>query len=213
MRTFALVLILFTASAAFAQAPAVAAQQSGVKPARIEGRVLVKGTTTAVARAEVKFSGKVATSADDGSFVLEGIAPGAALGTLSATKIGFLEGGASPQATAILLAPGATLKDANVYLLPQAVISGRITDSNRDPARGVQALLLQQGFLEGWPLRRWLIQESVQADETGAFRIAKLKPGRYVLLAFRRQPRELPAGSAPEMEDVATFYPNSPSLS
>ncbi|MEO8098715.1 MAG: carboxypeptidase-like regulatory domain-containing protein [Acidobacteriota bacterium] len=231
MRTFGLILLftpLFTPPVAFAQPPAATAQQSTaqhstaqhstaqqseVKPARIEGRVLVKGTTTPVARAEVKFPGKVTTSADDGSFVLEGIAPGATLGALSATKIGFLDGGASPQATAILLAPGATLKDANVYLLPQAVIGGRIADSNRDPVPGVQALLLRRDFLQGWPQRRWSVNGSVRADDTGAFRIANLKPGHYGLLAFRRQPREFPAGTAPEMEDVATFYPNSPSLS
>lgn len=198
--------IVFTASALFAQQP-------NLKPARIEGRVLVKGTTTPVPRAEVKFSGRVATSADDGSFVLEGVTPGGALGTVTASKTGFLDGGASPEATAISLAPGATIKDANIYLLPQAVISGRITDSNREPVRGVQALLLQRGFLQGWPQRRWLLNGSVQADDTGAFRIANLKPGQYVLLAFRRQPREFPTGAAPEMEDVATFYPNSPSLS
>ena len=191
---------------------AVISQQPDVKPARIEGRVLVKDTTTPVPRAQVRLSGKVAMSAGDGRFVLEDIAPGYALGTLSASKTGFLDGGASPQATAIALASGATLKDANVYLLPQAVISGRITNSFGDPASGVQALLLQQGFLQGWPQRRWMVNGSVQADATGAFRIANLKPGRYVLLAFRRQPREAPSGPAPEMDDVATFYANSTSL-
>jgi hypothetical protein len=158
-------------------------------------------------------SGRVVTSADDGSFILEGIAPGNALGRLSASKTGFLDGGASPQATAISLAPGATLKGADVYLLPQAIISGRITDSNRDPAAGVQAMLLEYGFRDGWRERQWNISGSARADDTGTFRIAKLKPGRYVLMAFRRQPREAPTGDAPEMDDVATFYPNGANLS
>jgi len=198
--------IVFTATALFAQQP-------GLKPSRIEGRVLVKDSTTPVPRAQVRLSGKVATAADDGRFVLEDIAPGNALGTLTASKTSFLDGGASPGATAISLAPGATLTDANVYLLPQAVISGRISDSYGDPVAGVQALLLQQGFQQGWRQRRWMINGSVQANSTGAFRIANLKPGHYLLLAFRRQQREFPSGPAQEMEDVATFYSNSPSLS
>lgn len=194
-------------------ATAVLAQQTDIKPARIEGRVLVKDSATPVPGAQVKLGSKAATADGDGRFVLDGIAPGNALGTLTASKAGFLDGGASPQATAISLAPEATLKDAVVYLLPQAVISGRITNSDRDPVRGVQALLLRRGFLQGWTQRRWLMNGSVQADDTGAFRIANLRPGRYVLLAFRRQPPEFPSGAASEMEDVATFYPNSPSLS
>jgi hypothetical protein len=61
------------------------AQQPEVKPARVEGRVLIKDSTTPVPGAQVKLAGKVATSAGDGSFVLDDIAPGYALGTVIAS--------------------------------------------------------------------------------------------------------------------------------
>jgi hypothetical protein len=137
----------------------------------------------------------------------------------------------------ITLEGGTILRDAVIRLTPRAVISGEITNQDRDPQSNVTVTAYRVAYVRGQkqPLRA----SSVQTDDLGNYRIADLTPGSYYLVV---QPATTTSGpqprvTAPEglkgvdaylagwaagaamygslaqpdkagMADIGTFYPN-----
>lgn len=203
-----------------AQAPAPAAERQN---ARVEGIILtlagdpVRGATVRLWRAGASVTSGTpnaysSITDDTGRFAIEDVPPGSY--TLSAAKTGFVTGRYGAKApggeeTPISLPESAAMKDVEIKLTPEAVVTGKLTDQDREPrsrtvvclrdpnaVRDVQRTLL--GMPEGY---------CASTNALGRFAIGEVPPGQYVLVA-------LPSSTSPYVEpgskDVATYYPSAP---
>src|SRR5258707_11314787 len=160
------------------------------KKIRLEGRVM----TTAgdlVRKANVRLQGSsgqngqppsVYTEAtdNDGKFLFDDVVPGRY--SLSSDKAGFVSGrygarSTNSPGTQINVSAGQEMKDLVILLTPQGVITGRVTDQDGDPVRGVQITVLRTGYPRG--RRQFVPAGGASTDDQGNFRAGNLAPGRY----------------------------------
>ena len=154
-----------------------------------------------------------------GKFVFEGVLPGRY--TLSAGRTGFLpqKYGArgatnSSPGSVLTLAAGQTMKDLDFKLIPQGVITGRVTDADGDPMPGIQVFAMQTVRMRG---QRGLAPKGyAQTDDQGSFRIANLSPGPYYVSTDDPQARQRaqdhsvrPGRVENPASNVTTYYPDS----
>lgn len=161
-------------------------------PCTAEGMVLQDGNGAPVARARVLFrkAGNGSPLAlgyftdDSGHFRAEGLE--AATYSVSVHKVGYLP----PLATRRQRSSGqvdlgkACQQTGMQYLLiPSALLSGRLTDTNGQPAARANVEAQRRAWLNG----RWQFRtvSTSRANDQGEFRISQLPAGRYVL---RTQP-------------------------
>jgi len=167
-------------------------QQTGT--GRIKGRVVDAQTGSAVARARVRIMGQpglpspVSTD-ESGGFEFVNLPPGRF--ALSAERVGYaaasyperaqtLRGGNRP----VMVADHETVTGLVIPLHRGAAITGRVVDARGDPMEFAQVQVLRvpaQG--RGTPMPRG----GAGTNDLGEFRVAKLEPGSYVLLALQRQ--------------------------
>lgn len=121
-----------------------------------------------------------AETSSEGWFEFTGLPPGAY--RLSAARPGFLERRARP----IQLAPGARVTDAALRLPPHSVIAGMVIDDDGEPAAHAQVWLHKFSYQPG--RGRWAVLERTTTNETGEYRFANLKPGRYLVEARSARP-------------------------
>jgi carboxypeptidase family protein len=152
-----------------------------------------------------------------GKFVLEGVLPGRY--TLSAERTGFLSQnyggrGATKRGPGLVLtlAAGHLVKDLNFKLIPQAVITGRVTDADGDPMPHVGVSVMQNLHVRGQ--RQLSPVGGGQTDDQGSFRIANLSPGPYYVSADDPQSRgqDNAVRSSRVLNrpsNVTTYYPDS----
>ena len=139
----------------------------------------------------------------------------------------------------IPLADGERVTTARIRLVKLAVLSGTVRDDAGDPATGTEVFALRRGIVNGRP--ELVRSGQTRADDRGAYRIAGLRPGEYLVCACARdvipfdgvllttiasQPSQLLALAARAIKqgsDVAglddtlrtyppTFYPNSTTI-
>jgi hypothetical protein len=162
-------------------------------------------------------TGYSGVSGPDGSFKFEGVEPGEY--SLIGEKPGYLQTQYGSKnglraGTTLNLQPGQQLTDLKLQLIPQAIISGKVIDDDGDPVSGasVQAVGRFPGM--GSKLRYFPVGQG-STDDTGTYRIANLRPGKYYVAAqsMRQQMmgmREAPATpGTPDIRPVRTFYPSS----
>ena len=85
------------------------------------------------------------------------------------------------------LADGQSLDKVDFALPRMSVISGRVTDENGEPIEGVGIYVLRSMYYEG---RRKLVpigSSSETTDDTGEYRIRRLPPGTYFVMASTRE--------------------------
>ena len=145
-----------------APAPPPPIDTSQQKKARVEGTVLsIKGDP--VKRADVRLEvlgppaarlamGYVEKTDDAGKFSIEDVPPGSY--TLSATKTGYLTGmygtrSASSSGSTVTLAEGASLKNLDIKMTPQATVSGRVTDRDGVPLMQARVSLYRYTYGRG----------------------------------------------------------------
>jgi hypothetical protein len=124
---------------------------------------------------------------------------------VNARKPGFLED--NNRRNRAITKPGT---DVTISLLPEALIKGRILLSDSDAALGVSVQLLEQQVQEGMP--RWNQRASVQANSSGEFRFAELRPGLYKLVTNESMDND-PAATIPGGQQYGfppVYYPGSP---
>jgi protocatechuate 3,4-dioxygenase beta subunit len=168
----------------YAQAPPTAA---------IEGRVYNAQTGDPVRKAQVlvrHWGGRRgqgaygATTDAAGRFSIDGIEPG--VYGISASRNGYNSGRygqkrPTGRGAPLTLAKGQRVRNADVRLVPQAVVSGAVLDDDNEGIAGVEVMLVSQRFDDG---RRVLYgAESAETDDRGMYRIAGVAPGRYYLAA------------------------------
>lgn len=201
-------LVLLVAACALAQVP----------KASIAGRIL-DSTGAPVKRAVVTVEGEgenarreKAMTGDDGSFAIRDLPKGRYW--ISAEKNGYLRGSyrgrtAGGFGDPVILGDDTAKSGVDITLPRQGVISGRVLDEAGEPAERV--------MVQAIPLRRSGTGNGISGvastNDLGEFRIAKLSPGSYRLLASRgpdrgellvdRQPGK------PATAEASTYFPGT----
>lgn len=116
---------------------------------------------------------------------------------LTAGKTGYLDGGYNqpdPRAPGapISLADGQWMRDVRVTLALPGSISGIVSDERGEPIVGAYVRVLPQVLITG--RTQWLAGAVAVTDDRGAYRIAGLGPGKYVVSVPSVQ-ATLPAGA------------------
>jgi hypothetical protein len=120
-----------------------------------------------------------------GRFVFLGL-PASDRFHLNATGSGYVDGGygRTPDRTAgagIRLADGEWFSDAHIRLWRPAALSGRVLDERGEPVVGVPVRVLARILVGGRP--QLAAGPGTLTDDRGAYRIAGLRPGRYLVQA------------------------------
>ncbi len=190
---------------AFALAASLQAQ-SAQPTASIGGQILnagndepLNGVTLVLTAAASSSTPLKFVTETRGLFLFENLAPGRYV--LFAEGEGFARqvygSRGNPLAGITLsLAPGRQMNDLPFDLIPGSTISGKVLDAAGNPVPNASVLALQPIYQRG--SKEYIPLGSAVADENGAYKLANLSAGSYVLSAASR-------GG----EGVATFYPNS----
>jgi hypothetical protein len=188
----------------------------------IRGRVVDAQTGSALARARVRLNwmGPAAgrqpmTTDDSGAFAFTGLPSGSFM--LMAEKATYLaarypEAGQTLRASGrpLTLADGQVLEHVVMPMYHGSAITGRVVDAHGDPVEfaQVQTFRLSKSG-RGNPQPR----SGTSSNDLGEYRIARLDPGKYLLLVMpQRRDMFVPPGrsDAPEVAEpqpVPTFYP------
>lgn len=177
-------LIVALASAALCQTSSSASKPTS--RATIEGIVVKepgsepvkKALIELIAESQAETSAYTAVSAADGTFRIEGIAPGRY--RMFAERTGFLEVGkhrARSEGRVLTLAAGQEVKDLEIRLQAAAVVRGRVSDEDGDPVANAQVSVMRQTFSSG--RSRWEPAGSERTNDLGEYRVAGLAAGNY----------------------------------
>lgn len=185
LRSLAVVLIALSAVA-------VAAQQSSATTYRISGKMVDAHTGAALARCSVQIAdikqrsaGNTVTSGEDGSFFFGSVPRGKY--SLTASRRGYLTQSYEEHdqySTAIAVGPRLVSEGLTFRLMPEAVLSGTITDEAGEPIRGAQVRLYIDDDTDGTHSTQQ--RQSAMTDDRGFYEIASLRPGAYFLLITAR---------------------------
>ena len=203
---------LLFAVCALAQVPASTGKAS------IAGRIL-DSTGAPVKRAVVTVEGETesarrgkAMSGDDGAFVIRELPKGRYW--ISAEKTGYLRGSyrgrtAGGYGDPVVLSDDTAKSGVDIALPRQGVISGRVLDEAGEPAERV---MLQAIPLRKTPARNGF-SNATATNDLGEFRLTKLPPGNYRLLASRGTERgELLVErfpGKPATAEAPTYFPGT----
>ncbi len=160
-----------------------------------------------------------ATSDAQGSFSFTNLAPGRY--TLSADKTGYMNAtygmnrtasGVMTGNTLITLTSGQRMAGADLQMIPQSTISGKVTDEDGDPIGRVSVRALRKVYGPGGT--RWQTSGNAQADDQGEYKITGLEAGRYLVavqprINFNQQNARRTGAQPgePEMDYTTTYYP------
>jgi hypothetical protein len=197
-------------------------QAGSRETASIEGRVIAQATGSPLKSAVVtlrqmptslsqRVNAKlVQQTNEEGRFLFTDIPAGA--WELSADKRGFVTGkyGASkydPQGSQITLGPNDQVKDLLLTLIPQAVVAGRVLDTEGRPVEGARVAILKVGYSNGVP--HWSEAGSAVTLDNGEYRVPRVAAGRYLVKCGIT---EIDA-SGIKTTYAATYYPNAKELS
>jgi sarcosine oxidase gamma subunit len=97
------------------------------------------------------------------------------------------------------LAASQEMNDLQFNLIPGAAISGKVLDGAGNPVRMATVLALQPIYRRG--VKEYVPLASASSAESGEYKLGDLGPGKYLLSASTRNG-----------EGIATFYPNSATL-
>jgi 5-hydroxyisourate hydrolase-like protein (transthyretin family) len=194
-------------------------QKPGTQPAgagfRISGTVVnavtgqaLSRTVVSIGRATGPESVQSVTTNEDGRFQFENLRAGKYW--LQAQRSGF-----SPQrfnqhedfSTAIVVGPNLDSDDLIFRVVPDASITGTITDEQNEPVRTARVLLFRTGLLNGTESTR---MREASTDDQGRYHLSRLRSGTF-LVAVSAQPWYAEFGRARRVMTVAT--PNDGSVS
>jgi Carboxypeptidase regulatory-like domain len=203
------------------------AGQSGPTTWRINGKVVDALSGAPLARCSVEIGPAEDRGAslsmetgNDGLFAFDGLAEGKY--RLSASKRGYLTQDYEEHddfSTAIVVGPGLNSEGLIFKVVPQAVITGVVTDERGDPVRRAQVRLFKDEDRMG--IRSTVMRQAVATDDRGVYELARIDPGNYYLavsgqpwyaqVAAHSQPNENQEEPASPLEVAypTTFYPQA----
>lgn len=194
-----LLTLAHTPEAWAAQAPprdtsAAATKGTGV----IRGRVVAGDTGKPLRRARVSLQGiglgrdgvRSTSTGPDGTYTVKDLP--AARYRINVTRSGYLRieyGQRRPneQGRPVELADAQTLEDIDFSLPRMSGISGRLTDEHGDPIEGVSIYAMRSLFFEGERRLVPVSGTSVRTDDDGEYRIPRLAPGAYQVMASTKE--------------------------
>jgi len=149
-----------------------------------------------------------ATTGADGTFLLKDVEPG--IYRLNANRTGFAptsygarrlsSGGAD-----LKLTEGQAMQDIVLRLQPQAVITGRITDTDGEPVANASVSLVRSFYRNGQ--RTMVNADTAMTNDLGEYRIFGVPAGRYKLRAMLYGNT---FGNRDPEEYAPTYYPGQP---
>lgn len=182
----------------------------------IKGRVVDGVSGAAVPRARVRLQGgagqrpSVLTDGA-GGFVFKNLPAGAFI--LSVDKSTYMparhpDAGRTLRNSAkpIMLQAGESIDAIAVPLFHGTAITGRVVDANGDPIESADVRLLRLAASGGRPTMR----NGTSTNDLGEFRLGKLEPGSYIVMATARrmgQEEPIPANIEPAPQPVPSYYP------
>ena len=198
---------------ALSPVPALGAQfAQGAASYPIRGTVLNSVTGEPIRGALVQIYANrqrsVLTGAD-GSFQFADVPAGTV--NLNVQKPGFFTAQAiqSPRAQASFAISGPDQPPVVLKLIPEGVISGRVSGDGGEPVEDLSVRILAERIESGKKMR--VIVKGATTDEQGEYRVADLQPGKYFV--FVAASNNIQAFPAPPTQQsvrgyVGTFYPN-----
>ena len=202
--------------------------QSGPTTSRISGKVVDALSGAPLTRCSVEIeptenggTSRSVETGSDGLFAFDGVEQGKY--RLLASKRGYL-----PQAyeqhdnfsTAIVVGPELQSEGLIFKVVPQAVITGVVTDERGEPVRRAQVRLFKDEDRGG--IRSTVPRQTAMTDDRGVYELARIDPGNYYLAVSGRpwyaqtvshpQPNENQEEEPASPLDVAyptTFYPQA----
>jgi len=174
---------------------ALSAQTPQAKTGSIEGVVVRAGTSIPIVGAQIvaqqissSFTAETVTDGA-GRFVFSAVPEG--MVTVQVTRDGFIantDSSSSTLSTAVRAVANQRVEIPNLKLLPTSTISGRVTDDERRPLRGISVEFLRIVLQEDGR-RVWDVQATAQTNDQGEYRQTKLAPvDHYVRLII--QPKD-----------------------
>ncbi len=118
----------------------------------------------------------------------------------------------------LVVAAGQALRDITFKLAPDAVIAGRVLDQDGEPMPNLLVTVRRSSY--SGSKRQWTQGGAMQTNDRGEFRIAGLRPGRYVVLASNMDigiglagvSKEAPSDK-PDVSYGSTYFGNTLELS
>ncbi len=195
-------------------APADTAVIRGRVLAADTGRPLRRARVTAFAATLGQDSRRTTSTDADGRFEFTELRP--ARYRVSVTRGGYLPleyGQRRPGEQGRPVQVGEQERFDNIdFVLPRmSVITGRVTDETGDPIEGVNVYAMRSMFFEG---ERKLVPVNsgmTRTDDTGAYRILRLEPGSYAVMASTRETWVVNNGTTvTTLGYLPTFFPGVP---
>ena len=182
----------------------------------VEGTVInsVTGEPIRAALVQIQIGQQISLlTGPDGKFHFDGV-PQSQL-TINVRKPGFFTEQEISQGsiTNQLIQVGPGMKPVTMKLIPEAVIYGRITDSDGDPIQNLQIMLVHASIVNGQ--RTWQRTGSAQTKDDGEFRLFGLPPGTYYLRTQSRPAANLRVGANSQTAPggyPTNYYPGTTDL-
>jgi len=179
---------------------------------KVTGMVVNAATGAGIAKALVQgptTTGQVSVlTGADGHFEIDDVPDGAV--NLMPRKPGYFNeqeldqgGAAGPRMIQI----GESTPDIVLKLFPEGVIEGHVLDEAGEPVEGASLQALVSQVREG--RRRWEPNGSWSTDDTGAFHLANLRPGQYLLFVHAGGSRGRKPGQNFDLVFAPAFYPGA----
>lgn len=170
------------------------------------GQPIQKVNVEVIGAAEQSSGHHSATTGADGTFSVEDLTPGRYMVTLE--RAGFVQAAKNLSQTTFTLQPGQSLTGLLFRMQAAGVISGKIVDVDGDPMAGVtvNAAMPSPG---GLGILR-LNSGTGTTNDLGEYRIADLRPGKYLISATPQQRAPAAQGKAKErMIYAPTYFPGT----
>jgi len=139
----------------------------------IEGKVIDDVTGLPVAGMMVYAGGISMTTGDDGRYALRGLIGG---GWLLAVHP---KNGYADRVRLIRASAGAELKDIDIRLYKEGMVSGRVADRDRNPVEGATVMVMRRGYRNGRPSLGSF--HSTRTNPLGEYVVTGLLAGPYII--------------------------------
>ena len=153
-----------------------------------------------------------ATSAADGSFHFDSVAPGTYFAVVESN--GFVGTGSRAALRPVSVSAGQQVTNVTISLTPQGTISGKVVDGDGNPQAGARVEAFTEHLIRGKGQLYRVSQAT--AGKSGEYSLGRLPPGKYYLAADvpskPKQAKSPAEGGQPPLELVRTYYPKSLSL-
>ncbi len=157
-------------------------------------------------------------SVENGRFTIGGVEAGDY--HLTGERSGYIETAygaknAENEGAVLRLGAGQSLTGITLRMIPAGVISGTVRDSDGESLEDAHLILARRTYQSGVSAMEEI--DSTDSDDLGQYRFRKLSPGKYYVIAEKRDTsgnvEVYSAPPGPRLEPVSTVYPGVADLS